>query len=63
MRGVAAKKIRRQVYGSDMSIRARDYGLVTSGGKSIGQIVNRGLRRAYQEAKKKFKEDRHAQVC
>lgn len=62
MRGIVAKRIRRQVYG-DMSHRARDYkalvfdkflALFKAGKSTPFTVVDRGLRGQYKRAKRLY---------
>ncbi len=47
-----AKRIRKRIYGPDGSIRAREYVI----DEKTGQIINLGMRRMYQDAKKVYKD-------
>ena len=50
MRGVVAKRIRREIYGDQSLKQERKYYW-----SAFGTIVNIGLRQRYQDAKKDYK--------
>ena len=52
MNSRAAKRIRKRIYGPEGSIRAREY-IVDEKTK---QVINLGMRRMYQDAKKVYKD-------